>query len=323
MAVSDVHPSAGPPPARRPLVRRLLLGLPALIVLAVAGWYLIGMVVVNRIDDDPNFAVTTSAPQNGSRAIAAMADLVEREVDINEWTPNEPFFKPGVLLDNMPNYQTGMLAAVQRFGVSVRDRLARARGSSQADADLTRAMGLLAYPGNVWVWNPATSWAPTATSESQYRQAVQALRSYNQRLSAGDAALERRADNLLESLDAIASDLGSTSAALYQTIDLSQNRWFDFSADDLFYTTKGQLYAYYILLRELGMDYADVIRERSAGSNWTDMLDSFRLAATLQPWVVVNGGLDSQIKPNHLASQGFLLLRARTQLREVTNILLR
>jgi hypothetical protein len=318
MAVSD--PSV---PARRPLLRRVLLGLPALIVLAVAGWYLIGMVVVHRIDDDPDFATATTAPEGGSRAVAAMADLVSREVDQNEWTPNEPFFKPGVLLDNMPNYQTGIVAAVQRFGVSVRDRLARVRGSSQADADLTRAMGLLAYPGNVWVWNPATSWAPTATTESQYRQAVAALRAYNGRLASGEATLELRADNLMESLDAIASDLGSTSGAIYQAIDLNQNRWLDFTADDLFYTAKGQLYAYYILLRELGMDYADVIRERGAASSWAEMLDSFRLAATLQPWVVVNGGLESQFKPNHLASQGFLLLRARTQLREVTNILLR
>uniref|UniRef100_UPI00135B3CC3 DUF2333 family protein n=1 Tax=Geminicoccus flavidas TaxID=2506407 RepID=UPI00135B3CC3 len=304
-------------------LRRVLLGLPALLVLAVAGWYLVGMIVVHRIDDDPEFATTTSAPEGGSRAVAAMADLVSREIDQNEWTPNEPFFKPGVLLDNMPNYQTGIVAAVQRFGVSVRDRLARVRGSSQADADLTRAMGLLAYPGNVWVWNPANSWAPTATTESQYRQAVAALRAYNGRLASGEATLELRADNLLESLDAIAADLGSTSGAIYQAIDLSGNRWLDFAADDLFYTAKGQLYAYYILLRELGLDYADVIGERGAASSWSEMLDSFRLAATLQPWVVVNGGLESQFKPNHLASQGFLLLRARTQLREVTNILLR
>ena len=311
------------PPIRRGLRWRILLGVPALVVLAILGWYGIGMFVVNQIDDDPGFASTTSAPEGGSRAVAAMADLVEREIDQVEWTPNEPFFKPGVLLDNMPNYQTGLMAAVQRFGVSLRDRLARARGSSQADPDLTRAMGLLAYPGDVWVWNPSTSWAPTATSESQYRQGVQALRAYNLRLAKGEASLERRSDNLLDSLDTMAADIGSASAALYQKIDASKNRWFDFSADDLFYTTKGQLYAYYILLREVGIDYADVIRERSAGSSWADMLESFRQAATLQPWVVVNGGLDSQVKPNHLASQGFLLLRARTQLREVTNILLR
>jgi hypothetical protein len=53
------------------------------------------------------------------------------------------------------------------------------------------------------------------------------------------------------------------------------------------------------------------------------MLDSFRAAATLQPWVVVNGAPDSQVLPSHLAAQGFFLLRARTQLKEINDILLK
>jgi hypothetical protein len=52
-------------------------------------------------------------------------------------------------------------------------------------------------------------------------------------------------------------------------------------------------------------------------------VESFREAAALQPWVVVNGAPDSQFMPSHLASQGFYLLRARTQVREVSNILLK
>jgi hypothetical protein len=43
----------------------------------------------------------------------------------------------------------------------------------------------------------------------------------------------------------------------------------------------------------------------------------------LQPWVVVNGSPQSQVLPSHLAAQGFFLLRARVQLREITNILLK
>jgi len=38
---------------------------------------------------------------------------------------------------------------------------------------------------------------------------------------------------------------------------------------------------------------------------------------------VFNASPSSQFIPNHLAVQGFYLLRARTQLREVTNILLK
>jgi len=37
--------------------------------------------------------------------------------------------------------------------------------------------------------------------------------------------------------------------------------------------------------------------------------------------VVVNGAADSQFLPSHLVAQGFYLLRARTQLREVADIL--
>jgi hypothetical protein len=53
------------------------------------------------------------------------------------------------------------------------------------------------------------------------------------------------------------------------------------------------------------------------------MMDSFRKAAGLQPWVVTNGAPGAQFQPNHLAMQGFYLMRARTQLREVSNILLK
>jgi hypothetical protein len=64
-----------------------------------------------------------------------------------------------------------------------------------------------------------------------------------------------------------------------------------------------------------------VLAERKAERNWDELLRSFEAAATLHPWIVVNGGLDGLVRPNHLASQGFLLLRARFQLYEVINIL--
>ena len=76
-------------------------------------------------------------------------------------------------------------------------------------------------------------------------------------------------------------------------------------------------------MRALEVDFANVIRERQLGSAWTQTVESFREAVALQPWVVVNGAPDSQVSPSHLASQGFFLLRARTQLREISNILLK
>ena len=53
------------------------------------------------------------------------------------------------------------------------------------------------------------------------------------------------------------------------------------------------------------------------------MLASFRASIELEPWGIVNNTPDAQFLPSHLGAQGFYLLRARTQLREITNILLK
>jgi hypothetical protein len=310
-------------PAQRPWYRRRLWIWPVVLVALLLLYYLAGMAWLHQIDDDPAFAIETSAPEGGSRAVAMSADLIDREINTHRWVANDPFFMPGSMLDNMPNFQQGVIAALSRFAIELTDQIARTRGSSQVDPDLNTASGLLRYPGTVWIFDLSTSLAPTASSESQYRRGMRALRDYNERLAAGNAVFETRADNLLATLDRIAADIGSSSAALDRHLAESSGFGLDFQADDILYANKGRLYAYYLLLRELGQDYARVIQERDLTSAWAQMLDSFRQAATLQPWVVVNGPPDSLLLPSHLAAQGFFLLRARTQLREISNILLK
>jgi hypothetical protein len=321
MNEATLHPAELP--ARRPWHRRRLWIWPVVLVVLLLVYYLAGMAWLHRVDDDPDFAIESSAPEGGSRSVALTADLIDREINTHRWVANDPFFMPGSMLDNMPNFQQGIIAGLSRFAIELTDQIARTRGSSQVDPDLNTAAGLLRYPGTIWIFDLSTSLAPTASSESQYRRAMNALRDYNQRLAAGNAMFETRGDNLLATLDRIAADIGSSSAALDQHLAEHSGLGFDFEADDLFYANKGRLYAYYLLLRELGVDYAKVIQERDLVAAWAQMLESFRAAATLQPWFVVNGAPDSQLLPSHLAAQGFFLLRARTQLREITNILLK
>ena len=144
------------------------------------------------------------------------AALIDREVNQNGWPANDPFFLPGTVLDNMPNYQTGIIQALGRFAVEMVDQIGRTRGSSQADPDLDKAAGLLKYAPNVWIFDFSTSLAPTASSESQYRAAHQALLAYNEKLMSNKAVFERRTDNLLATLDRFAADIGSVSAIIDQ-----------------------------------------------------------------------------------------------------------
>ncbi len=301
---------------------RRILAAPLIVLFLILLYYGIGMILVHEIDDDPDFAQRVEVPAGGSAAVALAAALIDREVNRNRWVGNDPIFLPGALLDNMPAYQSGIIYALSRFAIELTDELARVRGSSQIDPDADAAAGRLKYPGDVWIFE----WSSTPvqpSSESQYRKAMEALRRYNERLGAGEAVFDRRADNLLATLDRIASDLGSASALLAERIALGSRSWIDFEADDVFYATKGRLYAYYLLLQGLGRDFAEVIKERNLGKVWDQMLATLRDASMLMPWVVTNGDMDGQFLPNHLAAQGFLLLRGRTQLREVTNILLK
>jgi hypothetical protein len=314
--------SGSEPDRRGRLMRWIKIG--GLALLAVLAVYFVGGALwLNQIDDNLDFGLQSSAPKGGARSVAVAADLINREINTHRWVANDPFFMPGSLLDNMPNFQMGIIAALSRFTIELGDQIARTRGSSQIDQDLNRAAGLLRYPGTVWIFDLSTSWAPTASSESQYRRAMRALRDYNERLAMGQAVFETRADNLQATLERFTADLGSASAAIDHEVIERSGFGIDFKADDLFYTNKGRLYAYFLLLRALGADFDKVIRDRDLGGAWAQMLGSFRDAALLQPWVVVNGPPDGQFLPSHLAAQGFFLLRARTQLKEITNILLK
>ena len=314
------------PAPRRSLLRRrgLWLGGLVAVLLVLAVYYPIGMAIVHEVDDDPNFRVAEAAlPQGAARSVAMAVALIRRETQENRWVANDPWFMPGAALDNMPNFQMGLIGALARFSFELSDQLGRTRGSSQTDPDLQEASGQLQYQGTVWVIDFATSWAPTTPSEKRYLGAARALDRYNARLAQGQAVFERRSDNLLATLDRIALDLGATSAALDQHIEQHAGAFLDRKADDLFYGVKGQTYAYYMVRRELGRDFEKLIGERELTLAWSQMLASLDEAAQLSPIVVVNGRPDSNMQPSHLASQGFYVLRARTQLREITNILLK
>ena len=304
-------------PRRRRLLRVALYVVPVVLVL----WYPLVMALTHHIDDNLDFgARDLVVPPNGSRAVAVAAALIQREVVDGAWVANDPFFMPGAALDNMPAFQQGIIQALARFGFELTDQIGRVRGSSRTDPDLQEAAGLLQYSGTKWIFDFSTSIAPTATSEAQYTRAWRALNDYNQRLSQGQAVFERRVDNLMATLDRIALDIGSSSAALDQAV-ANPRGWFDTRADDIFYGIKGQMYAYYLVLRELQKDFANVIAEREVQGAYLQLLESMAHAASLSPVVIVNGKPDAQFQPSHLAAEGFFVLRARTQLREITNIL--
>jgi hypothetical protein len=286
-------------------------------------YYPIGMIVVHEINDDPNFSAGVYDIPQGSKAVAVAAALIDREVNRHSWTPNDPFFMPGAMLDRMPAYQRGIISGLSRFAIEMSDQIGRTRGSSQMDPDLEKAAGLLKYSPTVWIFDFSTSLLPTASSEKQYQSAMEALVNYNKRLASGKATMDRRADNLMETLNRIASDLGSSSAIIDSHIKEGSPKLIDTRADEVYYLVKGRLYSSYLIIKALGEDYKDVLRERNLQSTWDQTLKTFEEAIRPNHFFVFNSNPDAQFLPNHLAVMGFYLQRSRTQLREISDILLK
>lgn len=291
------------------------------LILIMLLYYPVGMLLIHKVDADPDFGLQNSS--RGSNAVAVSIALIDREVNQNGWVSNDPVFKPGAFLDNMANFQTGVISAIARFSYELVDQLGRTRGSSAVDPDLQEVSGLLQYAGDIWWWNPSTSLMPVATSEQQYIKAMEQMIVYNERLARGAAVFEKRSDNLLATLDRISLDLGASSASIDTYVTDGFGCVLDFGADDLFFNVKGQAYAYRLILKALRKDFAAIIASRDIANSWDEMETSFNSIISMDPLVISNCAVDGFLFQNHLAAEGFYLLRARTQLKEITNILLK
>lgn len=312
-------PSPDAPPASAKAKRSPRVWFALILLALVPAYYIVGAALTHRINDQLDFIAPAPGP-NGSKTVAMMAALISREVDQTAWSPNTPAIAPAALLrygGNMVNFQSGLIKALSTFSLELEGRLGRQRGTGGADVDLGSAREGLSRQPDTWILSPL----PTSSADGEYRRAAKALLAYNVRLSAGQATFDERSDNLLGVLDRIALDLGDGSNQIDNQIDAGRMLLIDRRADKLFYFVKGKTYAYAMLLRALKADFSGVIAERRIGSIYDSMLADMEQAARLQPLIVQNGSPEALFGPNHLSTEGFYLLRARSKLRELTDVL--
>jgi len=273
-------------PRRRPGARALAWGTVGIALLG--GTYGVYPYFSQNVDDNLSYQSHFDT-QGGSEAVDMMSSLIHREVNENGWVANNPFFMPRsyITLDNMPNYQKGMMTAIALVSLEMRDHIARQRGTSDMDEDLKEAASAIQFDGEMWRFGTESNRGLTSPVESHYRHAMRAMQSYNERLGRGDATLRTANDNLKNLLDRVANDLGAMSEGLNGQVQ--NDAWFDWGVDDTFYANKGKLYAYYMVLRELGKDFDQTLQDSNARVLYDHMLESLRQAAEMEPVVVLNG----------------------------------
>ncbi|MBY3581545.1 DUF2333 family protein [Rhizobium bangladeshense] len=264
-----------------------------------------------------------------SAIVDVAADLTDFNVDQNAWISSMLLYKMGFFgidwdhtpfLDNKASFQRGINQAVRRTSAELVDTLGRVRGTSGINNDLQSARGNLQFDEYSWYFGLDPFGLKTPTP-SFYRTAIRDLRKFNTDLAACNAIFDGRADNLMQFIDRIANDLGSTSDMLAERSEHHNRGWFDTRADDRFWFAYGQLYAYYAILTAAQTDFSQVVRERNLGAIWGGTTRQFQAALRLQPAIISNGREDGWIMPSHLATMGFYILRVRSNLVEIRSVL--
>ncbi|MFP5076775.1 DUF2333 family protein [Rhizobium sp. YIM 134829] len=266
-----------------------------------------------------------------SGIVDVTSDLIAFNVDENAWISSMLLYKAGLFgldwdstpfLDNKASFQRGVNQAIRRTTVELVDSLGRVRGTSGIDSNLQRARSNMQFDEGSWYFG-LDPFGPKTPTPSYYRSAMRDLQAFNTTLANCNATFDARADNLIEFLDRISNDIGSTSAMIRERSENHNGGWFDTRADDRFWFAYGQLYGYYGIMAAAGADFDAVITQRGLAPIWGESLKQLRAALRIQPAIISNGREDGWIMPTHLATMGFYILRVRSNLVEMRDILAR
>ncbi|GIL02149.1 MAG: membrane protein [Alphaproteobacteria bacterium] len=263
-----------------------------------------------------------------SAMVVVTADLIDGNVNTDTWVSSNPLSKAGFFgiewketpfFDNKAAFQLGINQVLRRTVIELVDRLGRVRGTSSINQNLQEAREAINYREDAWFITFSPPFLQP-TTQARMRDARRKLLAFNEELGRCSADFDARADNLLQFFDRVTGDIGSTSEILQRRVEVANFFGFDRRADDRFWFTYGQLFAYYGILAAARSDFRDVAAQRNLDAVWNRVDGQLREALRLRPPVVMNGSASSLIK-SHLESIGFALLRVRSNLVELRDVL--
>ncbi len=275
-------------------------------------YYLLGSLIAEKIDTTTRcrFLVQTNVT---NQTAECMAFLIKQEVDEKMWTPNLPLLFPASILDNMPNFQIGVISAARDMSGALK-QLQNINDTQKED--LKKAHKLLNYSPYVWLLSKQSSFRLAPSANTQYRKAAKSLSKFNARQD----FLAEPAD-LYKILTIVCRKLKKITAASEDYQREHAGDWFDFKSDDIFYYNHGYAFALWQIGKALSIDYKTTILNAGAYTDWTAFTASLQQAAEYRPLIVRNGTPQSLMTPNHLLVQNYYLMRALAAAEKIQNLL--
>ena len=213
---------------------------------------------------------------------------------------------PGIWMDNTPEWEFGVLTLLRDTARLYRNDFSRSQSQSVEDKDLSEAEGKFFFDNGSWML-PQT--------EDEYRDGIRLFESYLARLAdrnQSDAQFYARADNLQQWLAAVETRLGSMSqrlsasvgkrqlntdlagdSAAAQATDAPQDSvvktpWLQI--DNVFYESRGFLWALIHMMHALEHDFGDVLDKKNARVSLQQIIRELEPSQdTLWSPIVLNG----------------------------------
>ena len=220
------------------------------------------------------------ADVTGTTTTSALLEVVNVMLNKRGGYMSNDIMPPWVFLDNVPNWEFGVLTQVRDLARVMRNDFSRSQTQSSEDPDLSLADPLFHYSSDRW-FPPDT--------EGRYEKGMESLESYLTRLAdpaQPNAQFYARADNLVAWFGLVEKRLGSLSQRLSASVgqerlntDLAgdtaatqstaspeevdvKTSWFEI--DDVFYEARGSTFALVHFLRAMEVDFHDVLRKKNA-----------------------------------------------------------
>lgn len=244
----------------------------------------------------------------GSYTTATLIAVIETMLDKPGGFISNDIMIPSVFMDNMPNWEYGVLIQSRDMLRAMRDYMSRSQSQSKEDPNLREAESRLNIDHTAWALPDA---------QDQYHESVSNLRTYLARLgepSARDAQFYARADNLSFWLSLVESRLGNLSQRLTASVgrkqlntglsgdidakqstpthieDYVKTPWL--KVDDVFYESRGSTWALIQLMKAIQLDFKDVLAKKNAHVSFAQIIRELEASqqSVMAPWVMNGTG---------------------------------
>jgi len=273
----------------------------------------------------------------GSTTTSTIIRVAETLLDKPGGLLSNDITPPGLWLDNMPNWEYGVLIQVRDISKAMRESFSRSQSQSLEDKDLGKAESRFNFDNQ--------SWAMPA-SESEYRDGIQYTNRYLQRLISTahtNAQFYARSDNLIYWLRTVETRLGNLSQRLSASVgqrrintDLSgdaqalqstpspsevlvKTPWG--KIDDVFYEARGTSWALIHFLKAVEVDFSDVLKRKNALVSLRQIIRELESSqATVYSPMILNGS-GFGVLANHSLVMASYISRANAAIIDLRSLL--